>query len=465
MGSTGKRVDLTNTSAYDWEMSIDRLAEVVALVDTNYRFIRCNQVMADRCGVPKEELAGRNCFEVIHQEKSPPDFCLLARPQGEENFTGSNIRDLKCFGGTFDIRTVPVFDIHGELAAYLHVANEVTRIKRMERLIEENLALGEFALGHSMQEILVNALDTAEKLTGSQLGFMHFMNEDEQNLSLEAWSSRTNQLFSKDNSGPWHSPVSEAGIWADCVRERRPVIHNNLAARKPRKADLPADHPVIDRELTIPILRNEKVVAVMGVGNKPADYDDEDVEVLSRFANSSYDFAMSKRLEEALNKSVEYSRGLLDAIPDMIFRMSREGVYIDFKAPKEELYYQEGNFIGKSNRELTTPDFADLIDLKIRDTLESRHIQVFDYQLDIPNKGLRDFEARMVPTGPDEITAIVRDITDRKKTEKSLKKKIEELEWFNKIMIDRELKMIELKGEVNELLRRAGQDEKYTIHR
>jgi PAS domain S-box-containing protein len=61
------------------------------------------------------------------------------------------------------------------------------------------------------------------------------------------------------------------------------------------------------------------------------------------------------------------------------------------------------------------------------------------------------------------IGAIIRDITETKNAEKALMQKIDELEQFNDLTVDRELKMIELKEEVNKLLRQAGNKEKYKI--
>ncbi len=55
------------------------------------------------------------------------------------------------------------------------------------------------------------------------------------------------------------------------------------------------------------------------------------------------------------------------------------------------------------------------------------------------------------------------DITDRRKAEESLREKLHELERFASLTADRELRMIELKKEINELLRKYGEKEKYRI--
>ena len=188
---------------------------------------------------------------------------------------------------------------------------------------------------------------------------------------------------------------------------------------------------------------NGKAVAVMGIAS---------------------DITERRRVEEALRESERRARALLDAIPDLMFRLDGEGTYLDYKAAREDLYVQTGQIIGKRNRDLTPPDFADLIDKKIRKALEKGKMEVFDYELPIKNKGLRVFEARLVASGPNEVTAISRDITERKKAEETFQKKIQELEYFNNLMINRELKMIELKKEVNSLLKMMGEKEKYVIH-
>ncbi|HEC89356.1 MAG TPA: PAS domain S-box protein [Thermoplasmatales archaeon] len=59
---------------------------------------------------------------------------------------------------------------------------------------------------------------------------------------------------------------------------------------------------------------------------------------------------------------------------------------------------------------------------------------------------------------------IVRDIRERKKMEEELKEKVEELENFHKVAVDRELRMIELKKEINELCEKYGEKPRYNLN-
>jgi PAS domain S-box-containing protein len=61
------------------------------------------------------------------------------------------------------------------------------------------------------------------------------------------------------------------------------------------------------------------------------------------------------------------------------------------------------------------------------------------------------------------VVCVCKDITERKNTERDLKQKIDDLERFNKLTVGREMKMIELKKEINALLLKYGQTEKYKV--
>ncbi len=139
------------------------------------------------------------------------------------------------------------------------------------------------------------------------------------------------------------------------------------------------------------------------------------------------DIGARRRMEKALKNSESHSRAIIAAIPDMMFMVNSEGVYIDYKAAAEDLAYQTQSIIGLKNRDIMPTEFSDLIDEKIRLCIQTRQMQQFEYQLPLPEKGIRDFEARMVPNGPDEVVAIVRDVTERKKAEAEIALKNEEL--------------------------------------
>jgi diguanylate cyclase (GGDEF)-like protein len=125
------------------------------------------------------------------------------------------------------------------------------------------------------------------------------VNEDQETLSLQAWSTRTLAEFCKAEGKGMHYPISEAGVWVDCVRERKPVIHNDYYTLSHRKG-MPAGHAEVMRELVVPTLRNDRIVAILGVGNKPKDYDEKDIEIVSYIADIVWTIVEQKRSNEQI---------------------------------------------------------------------------------------------------------------------------------------------------------------------
>ena len=170
--------------------------------------------------------------------------------------------------------------------------------------MDVRLRLFEFAISSSLEELLRKTLDELEKLTHSSIAFYHFVEKDEKSLILQAWSERTVNDFCRAEGKGSHYSINEAGVWVDCVRERKPVVHNDYASLPHRKG-LPEGHAAVIRELVVPVIKNEKLVAILGVGNKSTDYTQEDVEIVSFLADVAWEIVERKRMEEALKKANE----------------------------------------------------------------------------------------------------------------------------------------------------------------
>ena len=177
------------------------------------------------------------------------------------------------------------------------IVHDVTLRKRLEQVNEFRLQILKKADSLSVDELLQESVDEAERLTGSEIGFVFFVDEDQKTLLLQVVSSNTFQHMCKAEGKGKHYPLDEAGVWADAVRERKVVIHNDYASLKNRKG-MPQGHAEIRREMVVPIIRDERIVAIMGIGNKPTDYDDNDVEWVEALANQVWDIVAKKIAEE-----------------------------------------------------------------------------------------------------------------------------------------------------------------------
>ncbi|TLM78495.1 MAG: PAS domain S-box protein, partial [Actinobacteria bacterium] len=190
-------------------------------------------------------------------------------------------------------------DATGKITRSIGIVHDITERERAEQINVARLRLIQFAATHNLDELLEATLNEAEALTGSLVGFYHFVEPDQRTLWLQNWSTRTKAEFCKAEGKGLHYDIAVAGVWTDCVHQRRPVIHNDYASLPHRKG-LPPGHAPVVRELVVPVMRDEKVVAILGVGNCPENYTDEDSKAVSLLADLAWEIAVRKRAEEEI---------------------------------------------------------------------------------------------------------------------------------------------------------------------
>lgn len=195
-----------------------------------------------------------------------------------------------------------IYSADGGLQEFQAVGFDITERKLAELVMQARLRINDYLFGHSLNELLTKILDEAEELTNSRIGFFHFLEADQTTLALQTWSSRTLTSICTAERKEHRYPLEEAGIWCDCVRERRSVIHNDYPSQPNRKG-LPKGHTPLVREMLVPIFRNNLIVALLGVGNKPDAYTHQDLEMVQQLANLAWDIIEHKQAEIALRQA------------------------------------------------------------------------------------------------------------------------------------------------------------------
>lgn len=203
--------------------------------------------------------------------------------------------------------------------------------KRNQDIRQARLELLEYAGSHGMNELLTAALDHLEELTGSTIGFYHFLEPDQVTLSLQSWSTNTLKHMCTAQGKGDHYDIAQAGVWVDCVHQRCPVVHNDYAALPHRKG-MPDGHAPVTREVVVPIFRDGQIKAIIGVGNKPTEYDVSDIEVMTRLGDLSWDIAERKKAEEALTEQYSTLKGIISSMNAPVYSVDRDLRYTSFNA-------------------------------------------------------------------------------------------------------------------------------------
>jgi len=185
------------------------------------------------------------------------------------------------------------------------------------------------------------------------------------------------------------------------------------------------------------------------------------------------DITERKKMESDLLRNEAFTRAVMDNLPI--------GVAVNSVDPAVSFTYMNDNFpryYRTTKEALANPDgfweavyedavFREMSRKRILDDCASGDPDRMHWE-DVPlaRKGEETtfFSARNIPIpGEPLMISTVWDVTERKQAQEEIIKKARDLERFNNLMIGRELTMVELKKEINELLKRSGEKEKYRI--
>lgn len=165
------------------------------------------------------------------------------------------------------------------------------------------------------EDFINEILEEAVSITKSEVGFFVFVNEDQNSLKLGIWSENTKHFCNAIYEN--HYPIANAGMWADCLRSNKPVMVNNYSMAEHKKG-LPEGHFPLVRFLSIPIFEQEKKVAVLAVGNKGEDYNEDDIQELSVFCNHLWNAVHKLRMQKSLVRSEEFLRNVVANLPNTL---------------------------------------------------------------------------------------------------------------------------------------------------
>jgi diguanylate cyclase (GGDEF)-like protein/PAS domain S-box-containing protein len=283
------------------------------------RLLEANDGFSRLMGFSREEASAGTTLQLsIWVNPGDRDqFVSALKADGRVNNLEYNLRTksgkiLRC------LYSAETIDLEGE-PHVLSIVRDISQWNRAQEILKLRLDLWEFSAGHTIDELMQKALDEIEILTGNSISFYHFVMEDGNTLLLQAWSTRTRREFCRADAKGQHYGLDRAGMWADAIRMRKPVIHNEYASL-PGRRGLPEGHAAVRRELVVPTFHAGRIVAVLGVGNRPTPYDDRDADFLSSVADIIWTIVEHKRTEEEIHE-------LQKKMSEMAVRDSLTGLY------------------------------------------------------------------------------------------------------------------------------------------
>ena len=354
--------------------------------DERYRFV--NSRFEERFGLPPQQIIGKSVRELFGEANyervrghirtvlsgQPVSYEWLAPfPEGEPSW--------------MSVRFEPELDPQGKVTGFFVLAMDVTENRRVEEALRESEAKFRALTESTSAAVLIYQGD-----------YIRYANP-----AAEALTGFTRE------------ELAHMRFWDFTHPDMREVVRGRGLARQ-RGEPVPAryEQKIVTRNGEVHWL--DIAAALTVFEGKPAGI------------ATAFDITERKRIEEALRHSESRTRALLNAIPDLMFRYRLDGTYLDFHAHHPgELALPPDAIVGAKLDQLPlAPAMIDEVMAASKLAVETGQVQTVEYSLDLP-AGRQTYEARIVASEPEELVAIVRNITRRKQAEEAIRSSQENL--------------------------------------
>lgn len=349
--------------------------ESVLMMDQDCKVLAINATGAKRIGKPPSEIIGKDFFDLFPRGIAENRTIKLKKVFE----TGESVNFEDDRGGRHYISNLyPIFDQAGKVKNVVLFAKDNT---------EE----------YSIQQALIETEQTRRALFESIPESILLIKTDGTVIMVNSTGSQ--RLHQTPEKMIGHSMYD---FLPDEVREiRKTNIEKAIMTGQPiRFEDIREGRAIVTH--AIPILDENNVVIQVAI--------------------SGFDYTDQKKAEEKLAASEHRSKAIVDAIPDTLFRITRDGTFLDYQAKSvDKLYAPPEVFIGKKISEVLPPDVSQKSMTAIEAAFSQQRIQTFEYSLSI-NNASATYEARVVANALDqEAVIIVREITDQVEMEEEIR--------------------------------------------
>jgi PAS domain S-box-containing protein len=418
MGEKEKREILElQRSNKEWGLTFDAVTDPIFILDKEHKIVNANRAFAKFINLKLDDIIGKYCFELIHQTKVPIPGCPADKTLRDSKSYTEEINEPK-LGITLLVSTSPIFNDKGELVGAVHIARDITEFKRTSTAQAQLAAIVESSedaiIGKSLEGIIFSWNKGAENVYGYSAD--------------EIIGKNVSVLIPAQNK-------DEVARFLEKVKRGESIAH--YETKRVRK-----DGKQIIVSIAISPIKD-------AAGN------------IIGASTIAHDITERKRIEDDLRSSELKFKTLFESSRDAIMLVSPEKGFFSGNSSAVALYgcKNEAEFIRKTPAELSPelqPDgkLSSIKSLEMMAIAMEKGSHFFEWKHRRMNgeEFLTDVLLTKMEWGGEVVLqATVRDITQRKTMEEDLNKRITALERFQKVTVDRELRMKELKARISEL--------------
>lgn len=329
-----KNADLVK-SQEEFGTTLYSIGDGVIITDTSGMIRHLNPAAERYTGWEEKDSIGKKIeevFQILNEETGEKIDNPVKRILQEGNVVGFSNHTLLISrtGNEIPIGSngAPIKDQSGKILGVVVVFNDQTTREFRRKVTEIRVRLLESGIKLSLNEILSKTVDEICSVTHSPIGFFHLLTDDEKNIATEIWSIPPQEKKLQADCTVANLKPSMTKAWTDCIRLRKPVIHNSEELS--RIFFLTPNGPVrIIRSMYIPVFRYQKIVAVLGLGNKSSDYTQSDIELIDFLSDVIWEIVEHRLKEDQMKASEERFEHLFERAPLGYQSLDENGCFVE----------------------------------------------------------------------------------------------------------------------------------------
>ncbi|MGF1460904.1 MAG: PAS domain S-box protein [Leptolyngbyaceae cyanobacterium] len=361
---------------------VETTLEGVWTLDSEHRTSYANPRMAEILGYEVEDMLGKTVFEFMKAADIPIAQAKLSERQ-------AGVKEAHEFrfqrpDGTLiwtQIAANPLYSPDGQHTGALAMVTDITEQKQADEKLRQS---------EERYRILVNT---------APVGIFHTDADGCCTYINELWSEIAGLTLEEARGYGWSEALHPedrdriAAEWYAASQEQRPF-----------KLEYRFQH-----------VKTGKVTWVYG--QSVAAEHDQDGNVIA-YVGAITDITAGKAAELALQQREAQSQAILAAIPDLMFRVSCSGTYLQYItfSPEIDALNHIDSPVGKTMHEVLPVAVADRHTQAIQRAIATGELQIYEQQIWV-NNHLQDEEVRIIQSGEDEVLFIIRNVSERKRIE------------------------------------------------
>ena len=343
----------TLTRTNYWKTTFDSIDDILFVVNENLEIEQVNNAVLKSTGKTKDEIIGKKCYEIFHNQNTPIPECplLLSKQTKQTHYTEFFEKHSKKH---YLLKCSPVLDEHGKIIKYVDLMIDITVEKELNQELRKQIEISS-----SLNEEL-NASNEELAAYNEEINVANEELKTTINQLEEAKDSYQKAMFaSKDGVFDWNLITNEiyySPAWKSMLGYADNELPNNFSTWETltHPDDIKASWEALNKHITGETerfemefkMRHKKGHWVHILARANATFDSNNKAV--RVVGTHVDITQRKLIEKQLYESENRFRSYIENAPNGIFITDNKGYYVEVnKAAEINTGYSQKELVGK----------------------------------------------------------------------------------------------------------------------